>query len=264
MQLHRHKLAAQVWSVRWEALKALPADEVGLFLVAGQLSNEICMLAKQATFSLLQSARLQEPLQTASTAQALFATRMLAGRVNEGWRFLQKSPGWRRLQPHLPIEAQEAKRSLQTYMDTRDNLVDRLRNTVAFHTDKEVLAAAAARLDATQIIRIVQAGENWLNFFFVGSELLGAMAIAEVAGEDTYEAALRRVSDEVLEAAHALIGVTHGAMSAFLTLHGDALNAEHEEAELNVPDLRTVEAPYFVWVPPDEEWGPEMMADLKI
>jgi hypothetical protein len=178
--------------------------------------------------------------------QALIYARLLAGKLNEAWEVLAKA--WfatklsLKLEPKLHPQAKEARVQLGAYFG-RTNLINRVRNSVAFHYSAEAVGAAWEEVaDEFETILGGTVGNNLHH----GSELAANAALMKAVNPTDLEEALATFLNEVQSIASYFTEFFDGVLLVMLedVLGPDFRNAG-TYAEILPPHFRDVHVPFF-------------------
>lgn len=181
-----------------EKLDGMPEDVRVFFVQAGLLHNELMWLQKFLLASLPRETanEIETGLQT---YQALMFTRLLAGKLREGWELLNRSYFNAKLskqyEQRLPAEGREALAALKKYFD-RKPLIHEVRNNFAFHYSREKIRSTLADLDEPSLKFYLS--EHYGNTFYQFSETVVNIAMLDGIQKGDYNAAIKQLMDQVV------------------------------------------------------------------
>lgn len=227
-------------------LDSLPEEEAVFLTVMLHLTNEINFLQKAALASKPDS-RLPDPIEdSAQNSQILFFLKLLAGKLYEGWRTLEKAyfrAGLsRNYDNRLPEISKKALSDLKTYFGKSDNLIEDVRNKYGFHTDVRRVSESLRSLPKSEPLRVV-APSSLGNIFAQFAEALTNLSVVRAVQGVSLEEATKRLMTEVLltvpmyfqNFAHGFAEVALGQCQVHRTKH-----------EIEVKELDSVYLPYFL------------------
>ncbi len=178
-------------------LDSMPEDVRVFFVQAGRLHNEAMWLQKLILAS-QQHETTNEILTGMQTYQALMLTRLLAGKLWEGWDLLNRSYFGAKLSRHyeqrLPTVGQEAIAALKKYFGKKGLMQD-VRNNFAFHYSPERIRAILTDLEEPGLK--IYLSEQSGNTFFQFSETIVNIAMLEGIQKGDYKAALDKLMNQV-------------------------------------------------------------------
>lgn len=238
-------------------LARLPKEEQIFFLGAGHLLNVFAMLNK-----MLLLASHHEPDQKvekdAKSSMSLLIGTLFAGKLYEGWVFVQSAYHNSRLSEEyegpcalesrewkLPKTAREARKELKSFFG-RDNILETVRNRTAFHNDAEQLACgtefAIDNIDDADFVLYLNPD--------VGHSLYHLCEVAVHMGWMTGAGSCRPAErcDELIAA----VTQVHRSFNEFLGEYMVAvatrfdLSSIAENVVLDVPKLDQVRIPFFI------------------
>lgn len=229
-------------------LASVPQDEALFFLMCGQLHNDIAVLQRQT----LQARALPgdaEPLRTAAATAASLNTRLLVGRVSEGWSFVQHrfQKAFRDYGGAIPADAKTDLAELNQYFGGTC-LIRILRNRVAAHFDQDAAREAYGSLDPAEPLVDFHSRLEGNTIYFSGEALM-LTAMHQIAGEADAAASLDRIFGEVLAVSQRLSNVIWAFLKAFSEVHlGPHLGKMKDEMVVlrNQPTLEDFVAPVFL------------------
>src|SRR6266540_1626725 len=158
-------------------LDSMPEDVRVFFVQAGRLHNEAMWLQKLILAS-QQHETTNEILTGMQTYQALMLTRLLAGKLWEGWDLLNRSYLGAKLSRHY-----------------EKGLMQDVRNNFAFHYSPERIRAILTDLEEPGLK--IYLSEQSGNTFFQFSETIVNIAMLEGIQKGDYKAALDKLMNQV-------------------------------------------------------------------
>lgn len=230
-------------------LAKVPPDECALHFMMAQIGNDVATLQKQILFCFNRDEHeLELPVGAARTASGVMLAGFLAGRLYEAWTLLRErthSEIYGRYEPDMPPEGREALAKIKKYFN-RENLVQRIRQKLAFHTDLTVVQQAYEQMDDDQTFTDYISDQNG-NTHYHGAATLNAVAMARLTGETSFAAGLNKVMMELPPLGGLVATYIQLFMIVFLKRY---VSPSWEDAKRNAisfeaPRLRTVRMPYF-------------------
>lgn len=230
-------------------LNSIDPDTRNLYLMLGQVANDINILRKQMLFSANGVGSKVLPKSRASIAVQMVNMRLLAGRAHEAWILLNKRQNSlviKGLYDRLPDEAKAAKVELGRYFG-QENLINILRNRVAFHNEIGPVAAGYDSIADDEVLVDYMALQSGNNLYY-SAEMAGFGAIAAIQNEADIFKAINAAFLEITKVAALIEDIVAGFMTIF---YGEIRKIDRR-AVLNsefplehVPSMRTVSMPYF-------------------
>ncbi len=243
------KIKVRRLRLRAEYLLEVDKNERIFFLSAGLLANELSSLHKMHLWSARfpQATRVQ---QSGQIAFSLFALRLLAGKLNEGWRLLHQSffggQGLSKIyEPLLPPDSLDALKSLKSHFNNRSLLED-LRNNFAFHYSPTKLDEALSCYGTQEDLDIFL-GEGFANSLYYTSEVLMNLAMADAIGEQDPEKGFERIVQEVVEVSGWFLKFLDGCLLVFLRRHGNDVLVRSEQHDYRLHGLSRFDDQEIPW-----------------
>jgi hypothetical protein len=224
-------------------LDKIPEIERAFYVHIGHLRNELVVLKK-----LLDRAanNLQDNpiLRDVYVLQSSIISRLLAGKLWEGWKLLGKayfSPKLDLLiENNLPEDAQDSLRNLKGYFEKK-NVIPGLRNKFAFHYDHQRVRTQLSLIKETDNwkIYVAETGDT----FFQVSEIIVGTAMLEAVQPGDFVAATEKFFKEIMGMSGQLVNFCDGCLHYMIETY---IEYQAEEIEISDPpncgDLRL---PFF-------------------
>jgi hypothetical protein len=221
-------------------LDSIPEDARVFFVQAGRLHNELMWLQKLILAS-QQRETTNEILTAMQTYQALMLTRLLAGKLWEGWDLLNRSYFGAKLsqryEQRLPRVGQEAIAALKKYFGQKALMYD-VRNQFAFHYLPERIRAILTDLDEPSLKFYLS--EQSGNTFFQFSETVVNIAMLEDIQKGDYKAALEKLMDQVGKVARDFIDFCDSWIGLVLQDYFPEISSLDELEKVTLSDLPKV------------------------
>lgn len=220
-----------------------------------QIANETSILLRTA-ISAINSMAEPQPVKDMSNATAMFATRMLAGRLWEARQFIncqQVAVAFRELRALAVAREKEsepayadAARSRARLFDVLDRspIIGPLRNRAAFHTDFAFIAEAYAHLPA-DVHFVDHLGPSRGNSIYGAAEALHLTSLTVLSGQADHETALARAVTEIGEAVGFLNDFIEGFIMAFVITYFGADRLEADQIEVPATPIDEMKVPLF-------------------
>jgi hypothetical protein len=141
-------------SVKKSDLTHLTRDELGLFVTAMIVLNEVNTLMGCVLVTNPQVAEPRHVLNRARTSQMIFFMQVLAGKLSEAWLVLKADTALRQRRNALNDKARLAYDKLAAYYDSNGQAIPIMRNKLAFHYDSERIATLAASLERDETFEL--------------------------------------------------------------------------------------------------------------
>lgn len=206
---------------------AVPQEDRVLFFMAAQTANELAML-RSMILQTLDSRPRDKALKETRLGLVFFFARQLAGRVTEGWEKLFRSEGkdqqFQRLWEKLPqsarnlamkSEVEDARNLLKAAFDEEAPILRRVRNKLAFHFDKSVVAGAFDILPDDVPLNDFHTGRRG-STFYGGADTVMALAASHLIGSADPTHGMDRIVEEANRLGGALEIVIDAYLCAFV------------------------------------------------
>lgn len=220
-----------ILEVKKGQLDTLPREEVAFLTVILHLANEINMLQKAALASKPGARLLDSIVDSAQNCQALFFMKILAGKLYEGWRTLEKGYFATRLSqkygPILPELSRNALARLKKYFGNPKNLVKVVRHKYAFHTDLDRIIDSLANLPASERVSIAIT-DSLGNIYAQFAEEVTNWSLVNAINADDLDNAIEKLMAQTFYALPKdFLHFSHGFAEAVLS-QLDPIRTEHE------------------------------------
>lgn len=195
-------------------LDLVPEADRFFFLMATGLANDMQMLSKTLAV-ILDNDKPDCPkiVNQANSAFAMLILRMLAGRLNEGWKLLSSNSKMLKVdyEPKMKASTRNTLTALRSYFNPKGkrSLISKVRDHVAFHSLRETVEAAYASLPATNDLGDYLHPRIGNTLYFT-SEILHYEALRNLAGASDYAEGLRMVLKDVQQQTSNFNSVIYG------------------------------------------------------
>jgi hypothetical protein len=232
-------------SVSKAGLESLGEHELGFFIQACAMLNEINILHKATLFSNKELKTDAE--RKAQNSQSLFLLTLLSGKLWEGWDLVEKAYFGAKLSKTyhglLPPEAIDSLESPKAYFKRSDNLVKTVRDKIAFHYDSSEILDQFSKTAKDETFEIYLSKSQGNCFYFFHHVLL-LNAILERTGISNPMEATDAYFSDVLTTAKWFIEFLS---SCIVAITKNNIEWKWEEIEIPNPiSLEEVVLPYFV------------------
>lgn len=232
------------------ALSHVPEAERILYFMLGEVANDLSTLSKQAMFWIQPQDGQSEIHEFARTSAAFLNLKLLAGRIYEAWNLLKKAEHSRVFAAYrqdLDQGALDALSTIKKYFNTTNNLINHLRNKLAFHSDFETVKSAYAALPNEEPLCDFIA-QHVGNTFYNSAHLIAVHSAKHLSGMPDIPSALDKTTTEILNLSH-LVGLyAHGYASVFAARYLEPLHdlsGPREHQIEDAPRLSEIRTPYF-------------------
>jgi hypothetical protein len=229
--------------LRKNDLVGLSEEEQTIVVSAMLILNEINTLMTSALFSYPAENEPNDVVKKAQLNQALFFMALLAGKLNEAWKAVSSgilgSRAFAERECVLSAQTKAALTELRTYFEGGAKPIPMLRNKLAFHYDKEIIAEAYGRLKSTEPF------ETWLTQHTGGSRYgigmtLTVLALERVFGAEGVGSGFKAFLDDLGEVTAQLDRFLSGILEVLLPVFA----RPHRES-VDVSTLCTATIPAF-------------------
>jgi hypothetical protein len=229
-------------------LAAVPEDERAAHFLLAHIANDLSMLQRQMILNLrhVEGDHLIEKI--GRTGYGMLLTQILAGRLYEAWNVL-RSPMHAKLfrdyEQLIEKTSLDALINLKRYFNT-NNIVQRVRNEVAFHFDIEAMKESYATVRDTDPFTDYIA-ERVGNSFYESAAYLSRTTMARIGGGTNIQEGVSRVVGEVGKVAGWMMLYINGFTVAFVrkNLKTQWKNMHKGKVEVRAPRLKDSHALFF-------------------
>jgi len=232
-----------------DQLRAIPANERNLLLLASHAVNQLSVLRKILIFSLNYESE-NEIENTLSAGQSQIILRFLFGALAEAWEMVRRPINQKLIgQDYISLIGADgiaAYDKLKTHFG-ESNLLHQLRNTIAYHYP------IAEELEAA--FEDVPENEDWAwypsdtinNSFYLASDMVISAGVLRVTGETDTEKAFLKVTGVVVPVSNDMTDFFLFLMRAIVTRHlgSDILSPRGGTEIAEAPNLYKVAIPFF-------------------
>jgi len=166
-------------------LNSLSDAERKLFVIAGHVSNEVGILQKLLVWSMNSKPASQEGGH-GFTTQNLVIAKLLAGKLSEGWRVLDRfyfSGPSREYHDLLPDEARTAEGELRRYFG-QENAIKEVRTNFAFHYSADEVPTILNELPDDFEFLLYLGDETGNSLYFFAEEPMFRQLLDKVPGAE--------------------------------------------------------------------------------
>lgn len=214
----------------------------------GNLLNELSVLHKLVHFTTNTDAH-DRTVRAAQNSQAFLLLRILAGKLWEGWRLLERDLFKTKLsQEYVRNLSDLGTNSLDGLMKyfCGQNIIYRIRNEFSFHySDKSStkIKSAIKKVGDSEVFRIF-ISEIHCNCFYEASDVLTNLSIVEWTNASEYQAKLEKLLKEIIDITWLFLDFLGDCLAVFAKKH-----PEFKATEIDIPDppdIVEVTLPYFI------------------
>lgn len=266
-RLKRGELLIHETQLTKEALERAPRAHRGVFLMMGQIANEVAIL-QAVTKQALNGLKGHRASKETALGTAFLMARMLSGRLYEAWKLISQKGGPLLQEMEVAVRAKHndhpqkglldpsdlvilerahyAGEQLRTYFEPPDALLKRIRNKLAFHFDQKTMEAGYDLLpDEIWPLIDFHTGHRG-STFYGGCDTVAAFAVSHLVGGEGTSGA-DAMLDQSIAAASAVVDFTEGFMLAFLILYLDEdYRVEQQVVLKDVPDMDRARVHFFL------------------
>ena len=240
--------------LRKDDLLKIAETERAFVLLAGHMLNELNSLQKVFTWCLHAPSPSHTPTieSLANSAQAMLYARILAGKLWEAWKGLEKAffgnPFSKEVVPKLDPVAQNALKEIKSYFAKPNSIINKVRNSFAFHYSIEEFKTHWDEAANEQNFELILGGTIG-NTIHLAAEIVVNTALLNGINSGDKAEALRTFLDDVQSTASNLTDFLEGAILAILE---EQLGSSHFETlwreEEIFPSLshNEVAIPFFI------------------
>ena len=230
-------------------LKKFPAKERNLFFLLGHIANETKILQK--LLLMCMSSRATEPESWAGVTQSFMISKLLAGKLFEGWEKVRKElfsdkTFNKNLQAEMGSLGQKSLAELQKFFGA-SNQFSKVRNTLSFHYDVSKLEEAFDGLLETNELSVLLAKESGNSLYYV-SEIVTVETLVRGIYDGEREVAAKKFFDD-LDNCSRHFGNFIESCLAVLLVRNLKKDVEFQKVEISdPPDLDSCKVPFFFLV----------------
>jgi hypothetical protein len=228
-------------------LLSIQEDERIFFVQFGNLMNELNTLQKLIYFS--SHATDNEIIRRGSHSQALFLVRILAGKLFEGWRLLEKNFFGTKIsktyQKRMTKLGKRRLSELKHYFG-KSNIIRVIRNEFSFHYSPNASDKIKHLIDEapeSEVFEIFVSEEHG-NCLYWASDVLVNVAILRAMDKSNLERAMKKLLDEILSVTRWFLEFLGDCVFVIVVAHPELIKAEVEIP--NPPAIGEVDLPFFV------------------
>lgn len=225
-------------------LEKIPKMERAFYVHVGHIRHELMVLKKLLEISAHETSK-SPVLQDVGLSQQFIISRLLAGKIWEGWQLMSKAYFATKLSltigQDLPEDTKEALANLKKYFGAKKNTIKRMRNEFAFHYDPLNVRAQMSRVEETDILKIYVADTT--DVFFQLSEIIVGSAMLEAVQPGDFVAAAEKFFKEVMELSGQLVDFCDGCLHHMIKTY---IGYQPDETELlELPKCEDLHLPFF-------------------
>lgn len=234
-------------------LQKLTPEERALFLLLGNLSNQVNVLWKIVIIALNRDP-VDSVDERVSAAQTQILVRLTVGVLWEGWRLVETRLLGAKLGaefvPKLDAPAKAALDNLKKKFGA-SGMLAAVRNSFAFHAPRtqemEAAFQEALREETSEDVWSIYMSSGLLNCFFHASDLVIAHGISKAVGERDLLASHAKLLNALGPISNELSELIFGFMAAIFRKHvGEEMDATVVAKFDGVPNISELRLPFFV------------------
>jgi predicted DNA-binding ribbon-helix-helix protein len=232
-----------------------PAEDRFFFLMASSLANDAQMLNKTMKI-ILDTDDVDAPLivKQGNSAFAMMILRMTSGRLTEGWKLLSQFSKIlkRDYEPAMSGESKDALKEVRAYFNPKGglSLLQSIRDSVAFHSLKEMVEQSYASLDSNMELGDYLS-RNIGNTLYYTAELLHYESLRHLAKIDDQSKALGAAMDDAINQTANFNSAIFGFVRIFCEryLKRSLERLQNESETIGVRRFDELKLPYFSALP---------------
>ncbi|MNV35950.1 hypothetical protein D3C71_1274110 [compost metagenome] len=199
-------------------LRHLPDDDVVYIFMVTQFHNDVAALLALVS-SNFPSEDQPMPLQVRGSVVSFMSIRLLAGRLEEGWKLIKDRFGkvFVKYSETMDPEATRSLRELRTYFGQK-NLIRNIRDKAGFHFDRDlILEAYGTMSDGAEMVDYISRSLGNTIYFSAEGMITAAVLrlIPDRPNDMDNKAAIEFVIGEVARIANLFLNVTTGFTNEF-------------------------------------------------
>jgi hypothetical protein len=225
-------------------LDKIPKMERAFYVHVGHIRHELMVLKKLLEISAQETSK-SAVLQDVGLSQQFIISRLLAGKIWEGWQLMSKAYFATKLShtigQDLPEDTKEALANLKKYFSAKNNIIKRMRNEFAFHYDPLSVRAQMSRVEETDILKIYVADTT--DVFFQLSEIIVGSAMLEAVQPGDFVDAAEKFFHEVMKLSGQLVDFCDGCLHHMIETY---IGYQPDQTEvLELPKCKDLRLPFF-------------------
>jgi hypothetical protein len=224
-------------------LDKVPEIERAFYVHIGHLRHELMFLKKLLELSAKEPSD-NPVLQDVGVSQQFIVSRLIAGKVWEGWELMRKAFFSTKLslaiEGDLPEDTKEALADLKKYFGKK-NIIERMRNEFAFHYDSLRVRTQLSSIEETDKLKIYIAETE--DVFFQLSEIIVGSAMLEAVQPGDFVAAAEKYFKEIMRLSSQLVDFCDGCLHHMIKTY---IGYQSEETEIpDPPNYGGLRLPFF-------------------
>jgi hypothetical protein len=224
-------------------LERIPEIERAFYVHIGHLRHELMFLKKLLELSAKESPE-NSVLQDVGLSQQFIISRLIAGKVWEGWELMRKAYFSTKLslaiESDLPEDTKQALADLKKYFG-KENIIARMRNEFAFHYDPLRVRTQLSLVEETDKLKIYIAETE--DVFFQLSEIIVGSAMLEAVHPGDFVAAAEKFFKEIMGLSSQLVDFCDGCLHHMIKTY---IGYQSEETEIpDPPNCEDLRLPFF-------------------
>ena len=232
-------------------LRHLPENDVVYLFMVKQLHNDVAALLLMVSVNFPKEGQ-QMPLQVRGSVVSFMAIRLLAGRLEEGWKTIKTrfQQVFATYSDKMDEESIESHKEIRSYF-AKKNLIRSIRDKASFHFDSELIGKAYRSMDdSAKLVDYISRGLGNTTYFSAeGMQNQALLQLVPDRPEDNGEA-MDFVIGEVARIANLFLTITTAYILAFyktnMPEHLEAMRDDYEIVE-NMPELDAMQGLQFIF-----------------
>lgn len=234
-------------------LLSMCENERIFFIQSGDLLNDLNVFSKLLMFSMNRQRSDKVSIKTARDVQTMCLIRILAGKLHEGWKLIDKwyygSAVSRKYDRLLDLSAKGALDEIKKYFSKTTNLISEIRKRLAFHYGpkkpeewRERVRVLIEKMQASQILEVYVSKAHGNCLFPMSNESV-ILDVLHLTCESNNDEAWKKLREDFKKVINWFIDFLND-YHLVCTEEYLGLKACDEE-EIPAPSIKNVSLPYF-------------------
>ncbi|HYC53698.1 MAG TPA: hypothetical protein VEL28_02000 [Candidatus Binatia bacterium] len=228
-------------------LEVIPRSERALFLLCGHIANELSVLSK-LHYWCSSSVQSEGVVGQAAIMQASFVARIIASKLFEAWRAIDKAYFRTKLsQCYDELLSEEGRRALKACKKyfSANNRLFHTRNNFGFHYSPDEAHSGLESVSREEVLRLCLAEHRGNNLYYA-SEVVFGTALGRVLGNSDLSAGIQGFLGDVVHVSDEMQTFLDQCIATILFRYfGDPESVLRTITVPDTPSIASVQVPYF-------------------